>query len=341
MKIEQKQTMDLLDTSKQPALSTTSDMPVVETVPDAKKEGAPPEKPAVDVKAAPPAKDGKTNSESATEHTEESPGEPEEKKPPRGVQKRLDELTRQREEAKAQAEAERQEKLRILALLEKGPVREVEKPQPVESKDDVEPVRPKRSEFQDPDQYEAAVDEYIAAKSSFIARKEFREARAADKQEAEKKATEEAQQRLQKEHSARIEESRTKYSDYDQIMAETKVQVSIPVTNKIMTHKMGTELGYYLAKHPDEAARIFTLPLDEQLMEVGVILNGFKSQATVKADPAPEVKPSLTQAPKPIKPLGAGSETSGSKSLEEMSPEEYAAEWKKRPENTRRSGMRH
>ena len=86
--IEQPSTLDVLDTNF-PALSSTSDMPV-ETKPDA--VGAPivPE-----AEAASPEEADETSVESATTATEEQSGADDAavKKPPRGVQKRLDQVT--------------------------------------------------------------------------------------------------------------------------------------------------------------------------------------------------------------------------------------------------------
>src|SRR3990172_4809578 len=111
-------TLDLLETPGTPALSSTSDLPVVETKPDAQNEGAPPELPAAGEEAK-PAETPEQPGESATPATEEHPGEPA-KKESRGVQKALDRLTAEREEQRRRAEAAEQRLDRALTALERS-----------------------------------------------------------------------------------------------------------------------------------------------------------------------------------------------------------------------------
>ena len=93
---------DILDLHT-PALSATSDMPVIETNPDASpKEEAKPE-PTAPVEAAPAAE---KSEESATPEQPDDPSAEPEPKKAKGVQKRIDELTRQREDERRRAEAE-------------------------------------------------------------------------------------------------------------------------------------------------------------------------------------------------------------------------------------------
>src|SRR5512146_1961731 len=107
--------LDILPTSA-PALSSTDDMPRVETKPDASNEGNPP---ALDAPAAEAVPDeGETSGESATPAGEETPASDAPKKPAKGVQKRLDELTRQREEAERRAKAAEENLARALKAME-------------------------------------------------------------------------------------------------------------------------------------------------------------------------------------------------------------------------------
>lgn len=107
-------TLDLLPTNE-PALSATSDVPIIETQPDAS--------PVKDVPAAdketPKAAD--TAPAEPAKLSEDSSATPEEaKKPAKGVQKRIDELTRQREDERRAREAAEARELRILAALERA-----------------------------------------------------------------------------------------------------------------------------------------------------------------------------------------------------------------------------
>ena len=330
LQVQKETKMDLLDTSGAPALSSTSDIPVVETKPDATNEGAPP--------AAAPDKDAKTpTSESATEPEETSANEPQDKTPARGVQKRLDELTRQREEAERRAKAA-EENLR-LAL-------EGRKETPAPPKDETkvqeeqEPQRPKRADFPDPDAYDAALDVYIAEKASFTARKEVQAARSADeKARAEAQANAE-RQRIFTTHAERVEKAKTKYTDFAEVAEAPNVEVSYVMADVILTHEQGPDIQYHLGKNPAEAARIMKLAPAAQLMELGMLAASLKAPAAAapKAEPAPAPKP-LTAAPAPIKPAPAAGESTA-KPMEEMSMDEYAAMRKPQLQGERRPGMR-
>src|SRR6059036_2395943 len=103
LKIDKPITLDLLDV-KSPALSSTSDMPVIETKPDASPAAAP--------KPEDKAPEAKTPGGSATPPGEPPASDEPAPKPAKGVQKRLDELTRQREVAEARARAA-EENLRL------------------------------------------------------------------------------------------------------------------------------------------------------------------------------------------------------------------------------------
>lgn len=313
---------DILDISK-PSLSSTSDMPVIETKPDATNEGKPPE-PKPQDKAAPAEgkpEEGTTNTEESATSPEESPASDEPKKA-KGVQKRLDELTRQREEAKRQAEAERQEKLRLLALLE-----EKQKPKAEPDEGDPEPVKPAKDPA-NPDAYEAALEDYISKRAEWIARKEVK----ANLAEAEKKAEEarlaENARQAQATYTARVEKAQEKYPDYHEIAESPDVQVSIPMAHAITQAEDGPDIAYFLGKNPQEAERISKLAPPLQLVELG------KISARLATPPAP-TKP-VSAAPAPGKPIKPTTETTPNP--EEESMEAYANRRKKEWAAERRPG---
>jgi len=147
MEVEKQIVLDIIDTNS-PSLSTTTDMPVVETKPDATPMVVPaaeeiPTEPAPvdppDDPAAPPAKKSQ------------------------GVQKRIDELTRQREDKRRAREAEEARELRILSALEKATG--VTKSTTVET----EPVKPQEGSFSSPQAYDEALDKWIEERTAYIA----------------------------------------------------------------------------------------------------------------------------------------------------------------------------
>ena len=315
VRVETPVVLDLLDNST-PSLSTTSDMPVIETQPDSvqKKE----ETPAAPVEAEKP-------KEPAPEDKSADPAAaPKESK---GVQKRIDELVQQREEAKRQAEAERAEKLRLLALVEAK-----QTPEPAKPKTDEGPVRPRKEDYDDPNAYDAAVESYIDERAKFTAAKEVENAIAERDRKAAEEAAARQQQAVQEAYVQRVEKVKEKYADYSEVAESPDVTVSMPMAVAIVNSEQGPELAYYFGKNPKEAARITALPPHAQLMELGKIEVKLASQP---ATPKP-----ISNAPPPIKPQTPSSDTV--KTLDELSMDEYAAKRRAQlAEERRPGGFRH
>lgn len=351
MRVEQPLTIDLLDIAA-PSLSATSDIPVIETKPDsvaapevkaeAKPEAKPDTNPAVEEpkakeEIAAPAKEpeGKKPEESAPpEDPDEDPAANAEpaKKPAKGVQKRIDELVRQREEEKA-------EKLRLLAIVEGLNKPKTEQPKEV-AIEDQEPQRPVRESFGTTEEYVAAVADYAEAKASWSAKQAVAADRAAQQKIAEQRAIEEGQRATREAYAKRVEKAVEEYPDYKEVAESPNVMVSVPMAHAIMTSEQGPKLAYFLGKNPAEAQRIAQLPPPVQLMEMG-LLAGRLSVPAAKAEepaPAPQQKPAVSAAPKPIKPLESKGEPP-TKDPSLMNMDEYAA-FRKREQAAGRGGAR-
>ena len=315
--VEVPKQIDLLDTGA-PSLSATSDMPVVETKPDAsppeKKETAPP----AEVKEPEVAE--KKPEESATPETpDDAAAEPEPKKA-KGVQKRIDELTRQREDERRRAEAAEARELRILAALEKA----------TGSKDKQEPQKPVLDP-NNPDAYNAALEEYVVAKAGHAAEEKVKEKLAEEEKKRQDSELAAQTRKVQEDYKARVEKAREKHPDYSEVAESPDVQVSMVMASAIAHSEDGPEIAYFLGKNPAEAERISKLVPQLQLVELGRI-----SQRLV-TPPTPS-KP-VSAAPAPGKPIKASSEAS--KSADEESMEEYASRRKKQLAEERRPGVRH
>ena len=323
MEVKEEITLDLIP-QNEPALSTTNDVPVVETKPDAiaapeKKEPAPePEaKEEVQEESAPPEKPEDPAANAADKGKPKS----------QGVQKRIDELVRQREE-------ERAEKLRLLAIVEG-----MNKPKDeAKTEDDTEPQRPVRDPNAAPEVYEQALLDYADAKASWSARNEVQKVLAEEARKAEEREQVAAQKAAQETYIARVNKAVEKYPDYKAVAESPDVTVSMPMAHAIMTSEHGPEIAYHLGKNPQEAARIASLAPVQQLVEVGLIVAKLTAQVPAPAAPAP--KPPISAAPKPIKPLESKGDTH-IKTPDEESMEEYASRRKKELAAERRPGVRH
>jgi hypothetical protein len=328
--LEQEFKLDLIPQSE-PALSAKSDMPVIETKPDSQPADKPKAEAAPDKEV-----EGKKPAESAPAEEPEDPAAEASPKPAKGVQKRIDELVRQREDAERRADAERQEKLRLLALVEKGP-----KPEPKsEPEEDPEPQRPTREAFADATAYEEALANYADQKASWSAKRAVKEALAEQEQKVEQRQRDEAQKAAIEAYTTRVQKASEKYPDYKQVAESPDVSVSIPMAHAIMHSEHGPEIAYHLGKNPEEAKRISALQPALQLVELGLLVAKLTTPAPKEETPSPQPVKPVSAAPKPIKPLGPSSEKPN-KDPSEMSMDEYADYARKRDAAaTRRSGAR-
>jgi len=328
--------LDLLD-SKSPALSSTSDMPVVETKPDA----SPPKEEATKDEAVPPAEEAgeaEQSGESATPATEGTPGQPAEQKPARGVGKKIQELTKRAEEAERKAREAEENLTRTLKAIEDGRMHEPKSDDKPEVETDPEPARPNKADFSDPEAWDAAVIQYADEKAAWTARREVKAAREADEKQRFERAQAEAQKATQEAFQARVDKTVEKYPDFHEVAESPDVKITMAMAHAIVNHEQGPELQYHLGKHPEEAKRISALPIAAQLVELGVIAAGFRNQAAPVAEAAAPAKP-ITSAPAPIKPVTQGTGTVA-KDPSEMSMDEYAAFRKPQLQGERRPGRR-
>ncbi|GAC1403873.1 MAG: hypothetical protein NVSMB64_06280 [Candidatus Velthaea sp.] len=228
-----------------------------------------PEKPATPAKEAPAPVE--TDSESETEKTPETETEKPEKKG--GFQKRIDKLTREKSELATQkAELERR-------LAENPAAKPIEK-QPE--------GKPQASNF---DTYEA----YTEALTDW---KIDQREQARTKTETDRQAAN-AQKAVSDKFQERIAETRKRYEDFDEVLANADDQpVSAAMNQIILESEHGPEVVYFLAQNLDQAAAIAKLSPLAAARAIGKIEAGFSK-------PDSETKPAVSKAPPPIKPVGA------------------------------------
>jgi|GEM_PF-751191 len=311
-------TLDLLDQQQSgPALSTTSDMPVVETKPDAQNEGAPPAA-APEEAEAPATEEAEQPEESATSATDEQSGEPAEKKP-RGVQKALDRLTAEREEQRKLAEANARrldEALEIIKQLRPAQ----ERPQGVDvPAGEQPPERPNRADYPDAETFAEAVMLYTDAKIEFTAR------------QADMRVAQERYQREREVVGKAFEDRTAKFKefapDYAEVAMRSDIEIPMLIVPEIFKSENGPQIVYYLGKNPEEAKRLFTLPERQLFIELGRI--EAKAIAAIAPPPqAPAIEKPQAPKPKPITPITPGGEAVRT-DPENETPEQYAARRRK------------
>lgn len=258
---------------------------------------APEEKPAETSEETPETTE--ENAEPATaEETEETDGEDSadaSPKKPKGVQKRIDELTRQRYDAERAAENARREADYYRSLANQGT-----KPTEVQAPTGKEP------KLEDFDSYDA----FIEAKAAHVFEKKqhaLREQQALQRQQEETDS-------LRKSFAEKAELGRKKYADYDEIVHSPNVHIAQHTAALVMQSDLAHELAYHIAKNPDIAAKINALNPVLAAKEIGRL----EANLAVK----PQAK-KISSAPPPIKPIKGKEEVK--KDLHSLSTAEYIA----------------
>lgn len=215
----------------------------------------------------------------------------------KGIQKRINELTREKHEARAEAEY-----YRNLAA---------QAPQAAQLQGDFIPpgfpAEPALDSFDDYDQYNRALVRWEA--SRLLAERDH---------QAEQGKAQAARQTVAQAHAARVEAVQEKYQDFDEtVAAAPNISFNDSTYSAIVESDQSADIVYHLAKNPAEAYRLHGLPPVQQIKEIARLEDKFK------ASPAQPVK-RVTQAPTPINAIGGNGEAAG-KDPDKMSDAEWLA----------------
>lgn len=209
---------------------------------------------------------------------DESKGE---KKRAGGFQRRISELTRQREE-------ERREKERLLSLVERLTVNGKDQQDSSKGSELVEPTR---------EQFESYED-YLEARAAYRAEKTLDARLKALEQSRTEEAMRARQYETQRAWDSKVSEAAQKMPDFVDVVAGSTAPTTPAMTQAIIESEAGPQILYHLAQNPAEAARIASLSPASQAREIGKLEDRVTRPA--KASSAPE----------PIKPVGSRSQVS-------------------------------
>ena len=197
------------------------------------------------------------------------------------LERRFSEITKQREEARKEAQQERSAREALearLAALERQPA----------------PQAPKVDEEPQPSQFNDAF-EYAKALAEFTADKRIGEMR---RQDAEAKEAQERQKVIDQ-WANKVQAAKASMPDFDDIVASSDVVVNDDIRDAILESDVGPQILYHLAENDDVAKRIAGLSPKQALREIGKLEARFEVKET-----APETKPVVrSKAPAPINPL--------------------------------------
>ena len=217
------------------------------------------------------------------ERSEPEIEKPEQEEKPKAnpkLERRFSEITKQREEARKEAQREREAREALearLAALEKQSV----------------PQAPKVDEEPQPSQFNDAF-EYAKALAEYTADKRIEEMK---RQEAEAKAAEE-RQRVIDSWAQRVQSAKAELPDFDEMVASSDVVVNDAIRDAILESDVGPKILYHLAEDADYARKVAGMPIRAALKEIGKLEARFEA----KAEEKPVVR---SKAPAPVTPIRA------------------------------------
>ena len=219
-------------------------------------------------------------SEPVVENEEKVTEEPKPK-----VKMRFDEVTKQRDLAKQEAE---QARIRAQELEQELKAIKSQAAPKEQSRDE----KPRPDQFVDAFEYAEALADWSAENAVMRARQE----------DVEKKLQEERSKVIDN-WNKKLEATKSELPDYDDMVASADVMVSNEVRDAILESDVGPRILYHLAENPEIAEKISKSSLITALREIGKLEARFE-----KTEPK-EVKAvaQKSKAPAPISPIKAGS----------------------------------
>lgn len=218
------------------------------------------------------------------------------------VQQRIDEITRARHEAEREAAYWRE---RAMAGGSDGKAQSNPSAQQA-------PAKPTPDQYQD-------YAEYVEALTEWKADQKVREAMSARDADRAKEAEQKVQQTRTQAWVERQTAARAAMPDYDEVVGLSDIPIAPHVAETILDSEQGPALAYHLAKNPELAQRINSLPPLAAAREIGRLESSLGKPA---AQTAASAKP-VSNAPDPIKPIGAG--RTNSTDPKNMSMDQYKA----------------
>jgi len=180
--------------------------------------------------------------------------------------------------------------------------------------------RPQREKFDSPDAYDNALIEWAAENAAKTAEAKI-QAREAERQQKltkdqQEQATKKAADDLAKAWRVKVEKFSKDHPDFmDVVIDNDDLKISQAVSTFLAEADDGPEIAYHMGKNPEIAERISQLSPAKAGIELG------KLSASLEA----AKKPKVSRAPRPVTPVRSAN-SAGTKSLEDMSMDEYAAQ---------------
>lgn len=192
---------------------------------------------------------------------------------PKGVQKRIDRLTR--------------EKYRLQAQLD---VMQSQRAQPEQQR---QPA-PQAEGAPTPDKF-SSYEEYLEAKAEWKAEQKVAEVLRKQQESTQQQTAQAEHTKLQRTWEKRVQDAMSVYDDFEDVALSPDVPVTQAMMQSILRAEKGADVAYFLGKNPEVAQQL------SQLDPVSVAIRIGEIAATV-ARPAAK---KTTNAPPPITPIGS------------------------------------
>lgn len=202
-------------------------------------------------------------------------GDDEEHRVPKGVQKRIDRLTREKYQLQA--------RLEMLERVQQAPQQQSRQVEQAAQQS----TAPKLEQYQSIEEYLDALADFKAAQK---ADKVFKEREASERMTQQQRE----QAKLHDGYAKQTEQARQSYEDFDDVVENPDLPITQAMAEAIMRSQNGADVAYYLGKNPTEAARLANLDPFSAAVEIGRI-------AATVVRPQPR---KATSAPPPIQPVG-------------------------------------
>lgn len=269
--------------------------------------------------AAPEQGSGESTPDSAAGENETNPDGSEgnpggDKQHKGGFQRRIDKLTKKSSELEQEAAYWRERALAGGA-----------KPEP-QTKTETKPAETSAPAEPKPDDYETQA-EYLRALTKFELAEQRRQADE-ERQKTEQKTQQETKVKTFKGREATFAEATPDYADVIQGAIADELPMSPSLWEEAQDHEHGPALLYFLAKNPDEAARLSAMTPKQVAREVARLEARFVRQTEAKETSAETTSQPVTKAPKPPSHT-SGSAKTAAKDPGDMEPSEYMA-WRKK-----------
>lgn len=243
--------------------------------------------------------------ESAPETTQADTAEDDqEHKLPKGVQKRIDRLTREKYRHQAELEVARRE----LETLRNR--------QPEQRQTTTQEGAPKAEQF-------SSYEDFLEAKAEWKAEQKVAEVLSRQAESNKRQSAQAEQSKLQQSWEKRVDEAIGIYDDFEEVALSPDVPITDTMSQAILRSEKGADVAYYLGKNREVAAQIAGMDPLSAAIAIGRIEATLARPAAKKA----------TGAPPPINPVG--SRSAPAKDPEKMSTEEWM-KWRNSQVNSKR-----